>query len=202
LTPDPKSTILIAPIGEFDADILDAVTEMIPQSFKMPCRLQPLIDSIDFAWDAKRRQFHSTAILDALSALVPADGFKIVALTQHDLFIPILTHVYGEAQLGGTSCIVSTCRLADGISTVAQRDLFLARIVKESAHELGHAFDLKHCQDHQCLMHYCRSIADVDLKLSQFCRYCRVLLDDQLKKVAALFPAVDGGAPNPHPEPN
>jgi archaemetzincin len=195
LTENRTATILIAPIGDFDADILAAVADMIPRHFALPCRLQPLIDSIDFAWDAKRGQFHSTAILDELTAVAPPDGFKIVALTHHDLFIPILTHVYGEAQLGGTSCIISTCRLGDGISAVAQREIYLARIVKESAHELGHAFDLRHCKDHQCLMHYCRSIADVDSKTNQFCRYCRVLLADQLKKCDAAGPA-------PQPEAN
>ena len=183
MNPPSAATILLVPIGEFDADILEIVAEMIPAHFRLPCRLDALINTIDFAWDAKRRQFHSTAILESLTAKAPADGFKIIALTHQDLFIPILTHVYGEAQLGGTSSIVSTCRLAEGISTVAQRELYLARIVKECAHELGHAFDLRHCKDPQCLMHYCRSIDDVDAKMSQFCRYCRVLLEDQLKAI-------------------
>lgn len=188
MTAFSDANIILAPIGEFDADVLDAVAEMIPQHFSLPVRREPLVKAVDFAWDAKRRQFHSTAILASLSDAAPADAFKIVALTHHDLFIPILTHVYGEAELGGTSCIVSTCRLAEGISAVAQRESYLARIVKECAHELGHAFDLRHCKDHQCLMHYCRSIADVDAKSRQFCRYCRVLLGDELKKLGVQPP--------------
>ena len=187
MTATPTATIVLAPIGEFEDDILAAVADMVASHFQRPCRRQALIDDIDFAWDAKRRQFHSTAVLERLTAAIPADGFKIVALTHHDLFIPILTHVYGEAQLGGTSCIVSTRRLAGGISTVAQREIYLTRIVKESAHELGHTFDLRHCKDPQCLMHYCRTIADVDTKLFQFCRYCRVLIEDQMKKIDHAF---------------
>ena len=65
---------------------------------------------------------------------------------------------------GGAAAIVSTFRLADGISPVGQRALYLERIAKEAAHELGHTFDLRHCKDHQCLMHYCRRIGDVDEK--------------------------------------
>lgn len=190
MTAVAKETILLSPIGDFDADILYAVEEMVPRLFSLPCHIQPLIDNIDFAWDAKRRQFHSTAILEKLSASGPPNARKIIALTHHDLFIPILTHVYGEAQLGGTSSIVSIYRLNGGISVVAQRALYLMRIVKETAHELGHTFDLRHCKDNQCLMHYCRSIGDVDTKTSQFCRYCQVLLSDQLKKILSKRPTV------------
>jgi archaemetzincin len=172
--------IIISPIGDFDADILCAIEEMVGKWLGLPCRTQALLDNIDFAWDAKRRQFHSTAILDLLSQQAPADTLKVIALTDRDLFIPILTHVYGEAQLGGLSCIVSTHRLAKGISAVAQRCRYLERIVKECAHELGHTFDLRHCKDNQCLMHYCRSIDDVDHKENRFCRYCRVMMGDAL----------------------
>jgi archaemetzincin len=181
LTITLERPIIIAPVGAFDDDILRVIEQMIVDRLGLPCRIQSLIDTIDFAWDAKRRQFHSTAILDRLAEKAPSDALKLIALTDRDLFIPILTHVYGEAQLGGLSCIVSTFRLADGISPVGQRRCYLERIVKESAHELGHTFDLRHCKDSQCLMHYCRSIGDVDHKANQLCRYCRVLLSDALK---------------------
>ena len=178
-----RETVLIVPIGAFDTDILQAVEKMVGMVFDLPCRIEALLNTIRFAWSPEREQFHSTAILARLTENVPDDTFKILALTQEDLFIPILTHVYGEAQLGGTSCIVSTHRLSSGISPTVQRDRYLDRITKESAHELGHTFDLRHCKDHQCLMHYCRSIGDVDGKARQFCRYCQVMLDDRLKTV-------------------
>jgi len=181
LTTRHREIILIAPIGDFDVDVVGAVETMITQTFDMNCRVGPLLDDIDFAWNAERGQFHSTAILDKLSEAPPGDVLKILALTQEDLFIPILTHVYGEAQLGGVSCIVSTFRLSDGAAD--RRDRYLGRIAKESAHELGHTFDLRHCKDNQCLMHYCRSLGDVDGKADQFCRYCQVMLNDQLKAI-------------------
>jgi archaemetzincin len=181
LTATAGRIIIISPIGDFDADILCAVEKMVVQWLGLPCRTQVLIDNIDFAWDAKRRQFHSTAILAQLSGKAPPDTLKVIALTDRDLFIPILTHVYGEAQLGGLCCIVSTFRLAAGISPAGQRRRYLERIVKESAHELGHTFDLRHCKDNQCLMHYCRTIGDVDHKESHFCRYCSVMLGDAFK---------------------
>lgn len=180
-----KGTVLIAPIGDFDGDILRIIEKMVPDTFNLPCRIEPLIEDIRFSWNAERDQFHSTAILAKLTDNAPGGIFKILALTHADLFIPILTHVYGEAELGGTSCIVSTFRLCDGISPTNDRNRYLDRILKECAHELGHTFDLRHCKDNQCLMHYCRSISDVDGKMNQFCRYCKVMLEDELKRAAS-----------------
>jgi predicted Zn-dependent protease len=31
-------------------------------------------------------------------------------------------------------------------------------------------------------MHYCRSEADVDRKSTELCRYCRIMLNDELKR--------------------
>lgn len=198
MIPTSTATILLAPIGAFDADILSVVEKMVPRTFGLPCRIGPLLDDIGFAWNAERGQFHSTAIIAKLSEAAPLDVFKVIGLTHDDLFIPILTHVYGEAQLGGRSCIVSTCRLAEGISMVGQRALYLERIAKEAAHELGHTFDLRHCKDHHCLMHYCRSTGDVDAKNSRLCRYCQVMLNDQLKRVSLIGGQGDAGLSSTH----
>jgi archaemetzincin len=32
-------------------------------------------------------------------------------------------------------------------------------------------------------MHYCRNERDVDRKSDQLCRYCKVLLDDEIKRL-------------------
>jgi archaemetzincin len=174
--------VQLAPIGIFAPDLLAAVADSVRRIFGLECRTAPLLDAIAFAYDGDRKQYHSTAVLERLAAKAPPDALKVLALTREDLFIPILTHVYGEAQLGGTSCVVSTHRLAEGISMVNTRERYLKRVAKEAAHELGHTFDLRHCKDAHCIMHYCRSIGDVDHKNNELCRYCRVLLGDYLRK--------------------
>jgi archaemetzincin len=179
----PGGEVQIAPIGVFAPDLLSAVVDTVGRLFGLECRTAPLLEEIAFAYDEERKQYHSTAVLERLTKQAPADTLKVLALTREDLFIPILTHVYGEAQLGGTSCVVSIHRLGEGISTVNMRPLYIERVAKEAAHELGHTFDLRHCKDAHCIMHYCRSISDVDHKSSDLCRYCRVLLGDSLKKL-------------------
>lgn len=177
---NPEAIILISPIGEIPDWINQALTETVEAIFGFRTRVVPLLADLYFAYDEKRDQYFSTAILGELEKKSPRDCVKVLAVTREDLFIPILTHVYGEAQLGGRAAVVSVSRLMD-YPEAGDLKKSRERIVKEAAHELGHAFDLRHCEDPRCIMHYCRKLEDVDHKSDQFCRYCKVLLSDAVK---------------------
>jgi archaemetzincin len=163
--------------------LCEAVAREIERVFGCRSEIKPLLADVDFALDPVRRQYHSTVILQRLAAMAPDRALKIIAISQVDLFIPILTHVYGEAQLGGKAAIISTFRLQEGLSAAATNPAMQCRLGKEAVHELGHTFTLRHCPDRTCIMHYCRSIKDVDRKSNQLCRHCRVLLQDELKRL-------------------
>jgi len=175
--------IIISPIGDVTPDLLGPISEEIKRIYGYPTEVLSLLDDLEFAFHPNRNQYHSTPILEQLAQKAPAGAIKVLALVEVDLFIPILTHVYGEAQLGGKACIVSTIRLNEGHSYLNTQEPFLSRIVKEAIHELGHTFQLRHCREHTCLMHYCRNESDVDRKSDQLCRYCKVLLDDEIKRM-------------------
>lgn len=178
-----KHKIIISPIGDLPAELLDAIRIGIERFFGFVTIVEFLIEDIGFALDPNRDQYHSTSILEKLDSIAPSNCIKVLAITEVDLFIPILTFVYGEAQLDGTACVISIHRLNEGISTVSNRENYFSRIVKEAIHELGHTFKLRHCKDKTCIMHYCRNIKDVDQKSDHFCRYCKVLLEDEKKKI-------------------
>ena len=163
--------------------MLVPIADEINRIYGYPTEVLSLLDDIDFAFQSGRNQYHSTPVLEQLALSGPADAIKVLALVEVDLFIPILTHVYGEAQLGGKACIVSTIRLNEGRSYQNTQEPFQSRIVKEAIHELGHTFNLRHCREHTCLMHYCRDESDVDRKSDQLCRYCKVLLEDEIKRM-------------------
>jgi archaemetzincin len=175
--------ILISPIGPVDAGFIPPIQNAVREIFGFPTRVDQVLDEVGFALHHVRQQFHSTAILDALAQHVPRECIKILGITAVDLFIPILTHVYGEAQLGGRSCIVSTYRLDESVEHPVAEQNSVDRLIKEALHELGHTFNLRHCREQTCIMHYCRSLHDVDRKSMDLCRYCRVLLQDELKRL-------------------
>ena len=173
--------IIISPIENIDVCNDQLLGQEIHRTFGFQAEIKYLLQDINFAYDLKRDQYHSTVILEKLAKTSPSQTFKVAAITNKDLFIPILTHVYGEAQLAGKACIVSTFRLKEGLSIANIEKELGNRIVKEILHELGHTFNLRHCHDNSCLMHYCRSMKDVDRKSNQLCRYCKILLEDELK---------------------
>lgn len=179
---EPSHRIALCTVGEIDSPLVKAVREEIERVFGLSTDQVSLLDALAFAYDPKRDQYNSTLILERLAASVPDSFVKVLAIVQVDLFIPILTYVYGEAQLGGKSCIVSTCRLKAGPYFSDNPQIFQNRVVKEAIHELGHTFELRHCRERTCIMHYCRTLEDVDAKSEQLCRYCSVLLSDVLKR--------------------
>ncbi|MFO8032781.1 MAG: hypothetical protein R6U22_09580, partial [Desulfohalobiaceae bacterium] len=105
------STILISPIGRLGTLFEGMLSQAVASTFHCSTRIEPLLQDVDFAYHAGRQQHHSTAILEQAAAMLPKEYSKVLLITGFDLFIPILTHVYGEAQLNGRSCIVSTYRL-------------------------------------------------------------------------------------------
>jgi len=94
-------------------------------------------------------------------------------VTEVDLFIPILTFVFGEAQLGDTGALVSTHRLRPEFYGMPNDpELLRVRLLKEALHELGHTLGLQHCPDYLCVMSASHSVERIDLKRAGFCKAC------------------------------
>ncbi len=184
MNPDKSEhIILISPVGDLSDELMAALAGEIQRVFGFSVSIESVLQDLSFALDQNRNQHHSTMILEQLAANAPARAVKAIAIAQVDLFIPILTHVYGEAQLGGTASVVSTFRLNESQSGMNISPKYIGRIVKEAIHELGHTFNLRHCPEDTCIMHYCRNEEDVDRKSDELCRYCKVMLEDEIKRL-------------------
>jgi archaemetzincin len=85
----------------------------------------------------------------------------------------VLTFVFGEAQLEGRCALVSLHRLREEFYGLPGSDALLReRLLKESVHELGHTFGLRHCDDWTCVMASTHAVERLDVKSVEFCRTC------------------------------
>ena len=129
------------------------------------------------SFEARRNQYYSTRILKEMLGEVPQDALKLLGVTDKDLCIPILTYVFGEAQVGGTAAVVSLARLRqEHYGLTPDRPLLLERLRKECLHELGHTFGLVHCPLMDCVMHVSNTVVDVDTRGRDFCWGCQTVV--------------------------
>lgn len=140
-------------------------------------RTLPSIPVPPESFEVRRNQYLSTKILKEMLGDVPQDTLKLLGVTDKDLCIPILTYVFGEAQVGGTAAVVSLARLRqEHYGLTPDRPQLLERLRKESLHELGHTFGLYHCPSRDCVMHLSNTVVDVDTRGRDFCRGCRTVV--------------------------
>jgi archaemetzincin len=161
---------------EVEREPFEAVCDRMGREFGVPVR-ELALPPIEFAFDATRRQYGSAAVLEMLMRVYPEDAHKLLAVTERDLFIPVLTFVYGHAQLGGRVAAISLARLRQEFYGLPpNRQVFLERAYKEALHEAGHTFGLVHCADRQCAMCLSTNIGQIDRKRDAYCAACASLL--------------------------
>lgn len=159
-------------VGVGAGGTFDALAMGLSRVFRAPCRV--VDERLDYlsAFDPGRGQYYSTEILRRLQPLAE-NGVRVLGVTELDLFVPVLTFVFGEAQLDGPCALVSFHRLREEFYGMpARADLLAERLLKEAVHELGHTFGLRHCFDWQCVMASSHAVEFLDVKEAEFCRRC------------------------------
>jgi archaemetzincin len=151
--------------------LLDTIRHAIQKVYQVAVRVDRRPDRPTHAFDPRRGQYSSTEILRWLVGHSRPGG-RTLAVTDVDLFIPVLTFVYGEAQLGGSAAVVSTARLSAAPEPDPDRTLFNSRVFKECVHELGHTFGLLHCDSRSCVMARSVNLIEVDAKHMSLCSDC------------------------------
>jgi len=167
---------------ELDRQALQEIRACVAGEFGARVREMEL-PGVEFAFDAERGQYGSIPVLDWLNRLCPQDALKLLAVTERDLFIPVLTFVFGQAQLGGRAGVVSLARLRQEFYGLPRNDAVLVRRAhKEAMHETGHLFGLVHCADRRCVMSLATSVRQIDAKEAVFCAPCKARLRAQTQE--------------------
>ncbi len=167
--------------GLISLDVLDRLSVELARIFHFSChvRTEPL--DIGFALDSARRQYHSTAILAGLQRLT-TDKSRLLGVTSADLYVPVLTFVFGEAQIAGHCAVISAHRLREEFYGLPPNaELLRERLTKAALHELGHTFGLGHCSNWNCVMASTHAVERLDLKAVGFCPGCLNALNASLR---------------------
>jgi archaemetzincin len=167
----------VAPLGNVPASALRSIDDYIRTRLDLQGEILSPLGNPTYAYDHKRGQYNAAIILKALESLPFQNHDKIIAVVNVDLFIPIFTHVLGEAREGGKCAVASLYRLRGATDRLyAPMDQIMERLVKVAIHELGHLFSMVHCMNKECLMHYSGSLTDLDTTSLTFCDYCSEFL--------------------------
>ncbi|MDW7678928.1 MAG: archaemetzincin family Zn-dependent metalloprotease [bacterium] len=169
--------IYIIPLGFNDRSLFrslfDPLSLSLAHYFGMPAHVKHISLNINQVFDPYRNQYNSSVLLAQLIDDPPADVGRILGVCNFDLFIPILTYVFGEAQLEGIGAIVSIYRLKNEFyGGQPDHHLLMERLLKEATHELGHTYGLYHCHYPGCVMNNSTYVEDIDDKTVMPCRDC------------------------------
>jgi len=178
-----KGCIAVVPVGNVPATALRTVEAKILAHFSLPADILSPLENPEIAFDKRRGQYNAGTIIKTFESMPFGEYGKVLAILNVDIFIPIFTHVLGEAQEGGRYALASMFRLRkgpDGYNPSMSK--ILERLAKVALHELGHLFEVVHCADDKCIMHFSGNLKDLDAINLNFCSYCSMYLAESTQK--------------------
>lgn len=174
-----QHNITLVSFAYFEEPFLKKIAGLVSLETNHHVRIKEgYLDLSDF-FDPSRRQYNADRILKAVDDAYGGDSFRTVGLFNVDLFIPILTFIFGQAYLNGRTSIASAFRLGnEGYGMQRDDTIMLERFSKEVIHELGHTLGLIHCHYPTCVMRSGTYVEDIDQKDAAFCTSCKKKLDE------------------------
>ena len=179
----PRRTEII-PLGLVDETAVSVIAANIQAILGLPSDVLPAWPDPRYALIPTRHQYNALPILKALNENAPPSALRL-GVTAGDICLPILTYVFGEAQVGGKAAVVSVHRLREGGGgKPAPRSTMYERVAKVAVHETAHMLGLKHCREPECLMNFSAGVRQIDLLALRFCLGC-----DRRLSTAMSWPA-------------
>ncbi len=166
--------ILLISHGNFENDFLEKIARDVHQEFHLPVSFEGSHLDLSEFYDPMRRQYDGNSLLKEIDASSPQGHLKNMGLFRVDLFIPILTYIFGQAALKGKTGIASLYRLRnEQYGMKKDEKLLMERFCKVIIHEIGHMFGLLHCHVPPCVMRSSTYVEDIDQKSGHLCIRCR-----------------------------
>ncbi|MDH5768376.1 MAG: archaemetzincin family Zn-dependent metalloprotease [Nitrospirota bacterium] len=171
--------IVLVTVGKIDREVIGRVEvikklqDNLHKVFNRQVFIGIEMPEPDYAFNKKRNQYLSTAIVNAIMEQKEYTRFeKILGIVDHDLYVPVLNFVFGVAS--EKAAVISLTRLRQEFYDLPEdRSLFHKRVLTEAVHELGHTYGLSHCGNPRCVMFFSNSIVDTDIKGPKLCQNCK-----------------------------
>lgn len=174
-----QNTIILASYGAFDRETIENIADAVTEDLGLKVTITERRIDLSTYFDIDRRQYDGNRLLKMIESQFSEAQGKVAGLFNVDLFIPILTFIYGQAYLNGKVAIASKFRLRnEHYGLPANEALLKDRFIKEVIHELGHTMGLKHCHNPTCVMRSSTYVEDIDQKERFFCKDCSRHLEE------------------------
>ena len=158
------SRVLLVPYGPVEQEDLEFLMRALSErGMKVSLATERKVPAA--AFNRARQQYRGDLFLNA-GREEAVD--RVLAVTNYDLYASNLNFIFGLADAGNKSAVISLFRLRMG----ADEETFRRRAAKEAIHELGHSWGLSHCQNPRCVMHFSNSLEDTDRKETEWCESC------------------------------
>ncbi|MCF8225138.1 MAG: archaemetzincin family Zn-dependent metalloprotease [Bacteroidales bacterium] len=178
-----RPKIKIVTCGRFENKTKMHICRDVSRIFQVDVDVFECTIDVSKYYNPARRQYNADMLLELLISRYTPGYIKHLSVFQGDLFIPILTYIFGQAVLEGDYAIASNYRLRNELYGLKRDDqLMRERFSKVVVHELGHTFGLKHCINPVCIMRSSTYVEDLDQKEIEFCPACREKLDAMMKR--------------------
>ncbi len=166
--------ITLVSIGYPGKKMPELIAHDVEVEFQLPVSIKEGFLDLEEFYDSVRGQYNGNMLLRRVDEVFSSDNSKTLAVFNVDLFIPILTFIFGQAFLNGASGISSLHRLRnERYGLPVNNNVLLDRLRKEVIHELGHTFGLIHCFDPVCVMRSSTYVEDIDQKSHKLCQKCK-----------------------------
>jgi archaemetzincin len=166
--------ILLISFGYFESNLSERILADVEREFSIYVKTSDGHLDISEFYNPTRNQYDGNLLLNEIRNRFSENSFKTIGIFNVDLYIPILTYIFGQAYLNGQCGIVSVYRLKnERYGLKSDESVFLDRIRKEVIHELGHMFGLIHCINPDCVMRSSTYVEDIDQKSHNLCPKCR-----------------------------
>lgn len=178
---DERSTLVLQPLGRFDhpgAPQPEQLKRFAEIYFGMEVQVYPAMDLAQVEITSRRQpglrhpQLLTGDLLDLLRANLPEHAFCYVGITMEDLYPgENWNYVFGQASLRDRVAVYSFVRYFPEFWGEENGDptLVLRRSLKVLAHETAHAFGIRHCTAHHCVMNGSNHLGESDAAPLHLC---------------------------------